>query len=52
MTGKASVIRISGIVDRTSSKASGMRMVTLLLHGDRASLQALLDTAFEIKIDD
>lgn len=52
ITGKASVIRISGIVDHTNSKASGMRMVTLLLDGDRSSLQALLDTAFEIKIDD
>ncbi len=52
MKGKASVRRISGIVDRTSSKTSGMRMVTLLIHGDSASLQALLDTAFEIRIND
>lgn len=52
MIGKASVIRVSGITDLSSSKTSGMRMVTLLIDGDRSSLQTLLDTAFEIKIDD
>jgi hypothetical protein len=52
MTGKASVVRVSGTVDRTDSNSSGMRIVTLLIHGERTSLQTLLDTAFEIKIDD
>lgn len=52
MAGKASVVRVSGIVDSTGAKTSGMRTVTLLIHGERDLLQALLDTAFEVKVDD
>ncbi|HBA8925453.1 TPA: hypothetical protein J1246_004943, partial [Escherichia coli] len=52
ITGKATLVRVSGIIDNTGSKASGMRMVTLLIHGERSILQPLLDTAFEIKFND
>ncbi|EFI5244053.1 hypothetical protein ACEVL2_004884 [Escherichia coli] len=52
ITGKASVARVTGIIDNGSSKSSGMRMVTLLIHGERNTLQPLLDTAFEIKFND
>lgn len=52
MKGKATVVRISGVLDNTGTKTSGMRMVTLLIHGKRDLLQNLLDTAFEINIDD
>ena len=52
VTGKASVVRISSVIDNAGSKASGMRMVTLLIHGERNTLQSLLDTAFKIEFND
>ncbi|EOU6806921.1 hypothetical protein ACN6XO_004799 [Escherichia coli] len=52
VTGKASVVRISSVIDNAGSKASGMRMVTLLIHGERNTLQSLLDTAFKIEFYD